>query len=114
MVLYEAYLSYYYHINSIPVKLHCAFIEGENDSDTELDYVLSYFELLNVPLRFNIVRYNSFEGRVGKESGEEKIEKLKHILEARLGKENVKLVPRVGQDVFASCGQFFEAKPSQE
>lgn len=88
------------------VKLHWAFIENENDSIEDLKEIFDYCDEINFHPRMNIVRYNPYSEFQGKEPSEEKIIILKEYCETRIGSNNVKIIPRVGEQVFASCGAF--------
>jgi adenine C2-methylase RlmN of 23S rRNA A2503 and tRNA A37 len=88
------------------VKLHWAFIEGENDSIENLKEIFDYCDEINFQPKFNLVRYNAFSPAQGKEPSEEKIMELYGYIENRLGVGNTKIISRVGTDVHASCGQF--------
>ena len=96
------------------VKFHSAFIEGENDSiyDVELlDFCLSVgflgagdnntlIQLAN-NYDFNIVKYNPYSNKFGKETDDLNLLNIKKILGA-------KIKSRVGMDVQASCGMFYK------
>lgn len=82
------------------VKLHSAFIEGENDSQKDvltLDTILA-FEFGEY--EFNIVRYNPYNEKFGRETSQENLLEIRKILDA-------KVKSRVGKDVYASCGMFY-------
>jgi len=87
------------------VHIHFALIEGEND---DLDMIRKMAEILrkyDFNGKFNLVRYNSFESRVGRES--KHIDEILSIMSSAFRKQS-KIIPRVGQDVFASCGMFIK------
>ena len=88
------------------IKIHHCLIEGENDSEYDAQYLAS--RLSRLTWEFNLVRYNPFSELQGKESSEETIENyLKELKFTGGGNLNdVKVIPRVGVDVFASCGTF--------
>lgn len=89
------------------VKIHYAFIKGENDNLSDLKEVIAAVNDHNLQIEFNIVRYNPFSPEQGTESDEETIQRNYGYLKGRLpGK--VRLVKRVGFDVKASCGMFVE------
>jgi hypothetical protein len=56
---------------------------------------------------FNIVRYNSYSEKYGDESSEFVVHRNADIIRNELN-NNVKIIPRVGKDVKASCGMFVE------
>lgn len=86
------------------VKLHWTFIKGENDSIQELKDIFDYCDDIGLKPKFNIVRYNPYSPAQGEESPA--IPVLKEYIETRIGSNNVKIIPRVGADVHASCGTF--------
>jgi len=81
--------------------VHQAFIQGQNDSLEEIQQMLEFLHT-NIPrAKINTVRYNPYSERHGTESNAlEEIQRL--INEQFVGQ----LVPRVGEDVAASCGCF--------
>jgi adenine C2-methylase RlmN of 23S rRNA A2503 and tRNA A37 len=85
--------------------IHFAFIENENDSEEdviELAYSLVKHDLI-VPI--NIVRYNPYSEKYGKETDIEVIKVNTKIIEDITGIKP-KIIERVGFDVKASCGMF--------
>lgn len=89
------------------IKLHYAFIAGENDSENEIHKVCDVINKYNLVCEFNLVRYNPANADQGVESSEEVIHRNVSILQERFkfnGK--VQVIPRVGFDVKASCGMF--------
>lgn len=86
------------------VKFHSAFIEGENDliRDVQsLRFIIrwEYGENFN----FNIVKYNPYSDKFGKETDAKNLFQIRKALDA-------KVKSRVGMDVKASCGMFYEGK----
>lgn len=93
-------------------KIHYAFIEGENDSEADVHAICDAVESRRLMVHVNIVRYNpcrTAKGRLGVEPSEEVIERNARIFETRLPNSRVRVIPRVGFDVAASCGMFFPA-----
>lgn len=90
------------------VVLHWAFIRGENDSVEDVDAVLDAVEASGLKAKFNLVRYNPHDKRHGEESSEEHLQFLFDRIDTRLKMPGSRIVPRVGVDVHASCGTFFE------
>lgn len=92
--------------NGIEIVLHWAFIANENDSEATVQQINREITQRGIKARFNLVRYNPYSERQGKESGEtvlmERFETLKQALDAKA----TRIVPRVGFDVKASCGMF--------
>jgi len=88
-------------------KIHYAFIEGQNDSEKDVIDICKKLKEYELKLDFNIVRYNPYSEKFGKESDIIIIERNAKIIKEELN-SNVKIIPRVGRDVKASCGMFIE------
>lgn len=88
------------------VKIHYAFIAGENDSEHDVHAVCDALEARGLYAHINIVRYNPPSAAQGEESPEDVIERNAAIFRTRLPKARVRVIPRVGFDVQASCGMF--------
>lgn len=87
------------------VKIHFAFIEGENDSEESVRRLCDAVDEHGLICEFNLVRYNPASEAQGRESPEAVLaERLAYIAERFAGR--VKAVNRVGFDVKASCGMF--------
>jgi adenine C2-methylase RlmN of 23S rRNA A2503 and tRNA A37 len=97
-------------------KIHYAFIAGENDSEADVHAICDALESRRLMVHVNIVRYNPHDpGRHGVEPPEEIIERNARIYQARLSYARVRVIPRVGWDVQASCGMFIAPQgPEQE
>lgn len=84
------------------IKIHYALIKGENDSWRDATDVVDMLKSLKFnSLEFNIVRFNPFDDKY--------VESDQIILYTNVLKDNghsVQIVPRVGYDVYASCGMF--------
>lgn len=99
----------YQEFSNQPITLHWAFIKGENDNYNDivrLAQIVKTYELFG---KFNIVRYNPPPGIAEKDEPDE--EELENILlylqdSMRDPDNKSKIVPRVGKDVYASCGMF--------
>lgn len=88
------------------VKIHYAFIEGENDSEADVHGICDALDARGLYVHVNIVRYNSPSERTGREPSEEVLERNAAIFRQRLPRARVRVIPRVGYDVHASCGMF--------
>lgn len=86
-------------------KIHYAFIEGENDSENDVHAICDALESRKLLAHVNIVRYNP--AGQGVEPSEEIIQRNADIYRSRLPHARVRVIPRVGYDVAASCGMFF-------
>ena len=89
------------------VKVHYAFIAGENDSAADVHAVCDALERRKLMAHVNIVRYNPPDpARHGAEPPEDVIQRNADLFRARLPYARVRVIPRVGYDVAASCGMF--------
>ncbi|HYT93035.1 MAG TPA: hypothetical protein VEL76_30235 [Gemmataceae bacterium] len=89
-------------------KIHYAFIAGENDSEADVHAICDALESRRLMVHVNIVRYNPHDPRRhGVEPPEEVIQRNAKIYQSRLPYARVRVIPRVGYDVHASCGMFF-------
>ena len=91
------------------VKIHFAFIKGQNDSLSAMFDIRDALRKHKLLVEFNLVRYNPASPNQGEESSAEQIERNIAFLQEELpGK--VQIIPRVGFDVKASCGMFVSAE----
>ncbi len=89
------------------IKIHFPFIAGENDSEEDIHRVCDAIKKINLICEFNLVRYNPAAPDQGVESSEEVISRNVNIFKERFNFDSkVKIIPRVGFDVKASCGMF--------
>jgi adenine C2-methylase RlmN of 23S rRNA A2503 and tRNA A37 len=97
-------------------KIHYAFIAGENDSEAEVHAVCDALESRRLMAHVNIVRYNPLDpDRHGVEPPEQVVQRNAKIYQSRLPYARVRVIPRVGYDVQASCGMFFAPEgPARE
>lgn len=87
------------------VKIHFAFIKGQNDSHDDVRMLCDAIDNCGLSYEFNLVRYNPFSAVQGVESDEDTIWKNFHYINDRSGGK-AKIIQRVGFDVYASCGLF--------
>jgi adenine C2-methylase RlmN of 23S rRNA A2503 and tRNA A37 len=89
------------------IKIHYAFIKGENDSLDDLEDICTYVYRHDLNVEFNLVRYNPASTEQGEESSQETIDRNISFLRRNLSGK-VQIIPRVGVDVAASCGCFVD------
>lgn len=90
------------------IKLHWAFIEGENDSTESVVSICNKVKTSGLRVDIAIVRYNPYDERYGKESNIDVLNSNVSILKDMLPFSKIKMITRVGPDVKASCGMFVE------
>jgi adenine C2-methylase RlmN of 23S rRNA A2503 and tRNA A37 len=86
-------------------KIHFAFIEGENDSEKQVEVLCNYIAVNRLRADVNIVRYNPANDS-SRESSESIINRNTKLIKQMLPYAKVKIIPRVGFNVKASCGMF--------
>lgn len=101
--------TYQEETNKIPI-LHWAYIEGENDSVEDTERICEVVGNAGLRVNVNIVRYNPYSDKQGREPSIEVIERNARILGEGLPGSRVQIVGRVGFDVKASCGMFIDDK----
>lgn len=99
-------LRHWQEATNAEVALHWAFIEGQNDSEETVRNIIRAVNERNLRVKFNLVRYNAYSERQGKESSFEVIQRNFDMLKDAFGNKDSRIVPRVGFDVAASCGMF--------
>lgn len=87
-------------------KIHYAFIEGENDLVEDIELIVEAIKAHKLEVNWNVVRYNPPEGHNSKEPPESHVNHLADVIRHNLPEARVKVIPRVGSDVKASCGTF--------
>jgi adenine C2-methylase RlmN of 23S rRNA A2503 and tRNA A37 len=90
------------------LTIHYALIKGENDSLEEAEKVVNVCAFLDSNIKLNIVQYNPFSPGQGTESDSETIRKYIEYMDYQDFFYRIKIIERVGHDVKASCGMFFE------
>lgn len=90
------------------LRLHWAFIEGENDGEEDIVLMCHRVKTSGIPVEIRIVRYNPYDESYGRESSWKVIERNLDIIKIHLPDSRTKVITRVGKDVKASCGMFFE------
>lgn len=89
-------------------KIHYAFIEHENDTITDVNHIIEMIDGYELDVNWNIVRYNPPTNHWSREPSENQINYLYQHIQKKLPNAKVKLIPRVGTDVQASCGTFLK------
>lgn len=87
-------------------KIHFAFIEGQNDSEEDMHLIANAINALDLRVSLNIVRYNPYDHRYGKEPTEAVVNRNAELLSTLINAPATRVVPKVGMDVKASCGMF--------
>ncbi len=88
------------------IKIHYAFIEGVNDDPTDVHQICDAVLDRQLHVHINIVRYNPPSPEHSREPPERALREQVEIYRNRLPGARVQIVPRVGPDVYASCGMF--------
>jgi len=97
-------LKEYQKVSKKIIKFHCAFIDQENDSANDVYRMMEAIQKNKIVGEFNIVRYNPFSSEQGIES--EKLTGIQQIISQYMP---CKIITRVGEDCYSSCGQFVES-----
>lgn len=97
----------YQKFNTKPVRIHFAMIDGENDTREDMEMITTAIKDHKLNVNFNIVRYNPGDD-TSRETPEATILKNAEYLRELNENSTVQVVTRVGFDVKASCGTFFE------
>lgn len=89
------------------VKMHWAFIKGENDNKDDVLSLCKTIKDSGLKCDINIVRYNPHSEEYGEESDEKSFKNNLILMENTLPcNTKIDIIPRVGFDVFGSCGMF--------
>lgn len=99
------------------VVLHWTFMEGENDDLETLEEIIDAVISAGLKTRFNLVRYNAFSPKQGREPEDAILLRNLNILAGAFNERGAapsKIVSRVGMDVKASCGMFVAPDQLQE
>ncbi len=95
----------HYHQMGGEIRVHFPFIEGQNDSESDVVSMAQALHQSRLPLKINIIRYNPPNDK-SKESPPEIIRRNIDLMRIYLPYAEFKMIDRVGTDVYASCGQF--------
>ena len=95
----KAMIEEYVRTTGNKVKYHSAFIKGQNDTTGEVLALKDFLTTINQPYyRFNVVSYNPYSREKSEESPH--VYQIAKVLKA-------KAIKRIGYDVKASCGMFY-------
>jgi adenine C2-methylase RlmN of 23S rRNA A2503 and tRNA A37 len=89
------------------IKIHHTLIKDENDNMENAIGIADIIKKYNLLIEYQIVRYNSYSEEEGAETDEENIEAFISQLKALMPTFQIKMINRVGHDVYASCGMFY-------
>jgi len=89
------------------IKLHHTLIKDANDNMENAILIANIIEKYKLLIEYQIVRYNSFSENEGEETEEKNIEAFLTQLKVLMPSYDIKMINRVGQDVYASCGMFY-------
>lgn len=101
-------LTSYQRVTNKIIKLHWPFIKNQNDSSEDVNGIIDAVKEAKLRIDINIVRYNPYSTAHGEESNLEQIMMNVKLLEQAFPESRIKVVDRVGVDVKASCGTFYE------
>jgi 23S rRNA (adenine2503-C2)-methyltransferase len=94
-------LAEYQYVTKKIIKIHGAFISGENDDLTDVSHMMHEVTRRGIRAEFNIVRYNPWSESQGVESTH--LDAIHSLISEHMP---CKMITRVGSDVSASCGTF--------
>ncbi len=96
------------------LTFHWSVIKGENDSLDEAKRMADMLAKWDFNAKFQIVRFNKHPKLNYEEADTDRINQIFEIVNGGLGNhEKSYIVPRVGRDVYASCGTFVEDQDIQ-
>lgn len=90
------------------VKIHYALIKDENDSDRDARKIADVIASSGLRVNINLVQYNPFDMN-SEAPGNDRYERVRSILELELPDSRIRVIPKVGYDVKASCGMFVQS-----
>lgn len=100
-------LAEYQEISKKKIKIHHCLIKDENDHPEDVKIWAEELHRQNILWDFNLVRYNPYSEKEGVETDDAGIDEYLHEVRAWCPGE-VKVIPRIGTDVLASCGMFIQ------
>ncbi len=94
------------HNDKVQVNIHFALIKNENDSMQNAKEIASMLKGRQFNGKFNLVRYNPPPGSSSQEAVPSRIQDFYDVI-SEVMPSSSRIVPRVGQDAYASCGMFW-------
>ena len=95
--------------NNQQITFHWAFIEGENDQIDDMKKLADVLRMYKFNGKFNLVRFNPPPKSPYREPHLDKLRELFQIVNDGLNNNpRSKIVGRVGEDIYASCGMFID------
>jgi 23S rRNA (adenine2503-C2)-methyltransferase len=89
------------------ITFHWPFIKDQNDNIHDVEKMATKLKSYNFNAKFNLVRYNNHPNLPNKETPMDKLKILFDIVNNGLNNNKKSyIVPKVGEDVSASCGMF--------
>lgn len=95
-----------YENSTYPITFHYALIKDHNDSLESAAEIVKILREYKFVGKFNLVRYNPHPDSGSAEADEDRLNEVFNIISEGLGNPKSYIVPRVGKDVYASCGMF--------
>lgn len=93
--------------SGVPVTFHWPVIDGHNDSPEGVDRIAQAIKARNFKGRYHLVRFNTPSPQYTEASEERMQYVLDTMSNAFPEPRKSKLIQRVGEDVYASCGTFW-------
>ena len=101
-------LGEYQKLTKKKIKVHGCFIKDENDSTEDMTSMIMKLKDSGLDVEFNIVHYNPYGAEQGLEAEQFKINEFIGIWKEHMPGKKIQIIPRVGPDVYASCGTFYQ------
>ena len=101
-------LKEYQSLTKKTVKIHGCFIKDENDSVEDMVAMISMLKETGLDVEYNIVRYNPYSEEQGVEADQLAMCQFIKLWNDYMPGKKIQIIPRVGPDVYASCGTFYE------
>lgn len=89
-------------------RLHHALIAGENDTEEDIALIHDWLERHDLKVKLNLVKFNPYQNCRDTESDIESTKTYMNLMSLSHRIIDIQQIDRVGFDVAASCGMFFE------